>query len=188
MNQPNEDKTLMNGVAAGHEVSLRLLYERFGALVFRNACQVLGSTSEAEDAVQDVFVQIWRTADRYDPSRSKLITWVMLISRRMLIDRLRRRMIRPPMGALDESIGLPAPQGAYASAVDPELMEHFAKVRRRMGELPELQREVIDLVYIKGFSLQEVAEQRQMPVGTIKSALSRGLQRLREKFGIEAAG
>lgn len=177
----------MNGVAAGHEASLRTLYERFGALVFRNACQVLGSTSEAEDAVQDVFVQIWRTADRYDPSRSKLITWVMLISRRMLIDRLRRRMIRPQSGSLDESVGIPAPPDS-ATAADPELLEHFTKVRRRMGELPELQRDVIDLVYIKGFSLQEVAEQRDMPVGTVKSALSRGLQRLREKFGIEAAG
>jgi len=188
MSLPNEDKTLMNGVAAGHEASIRLLYERFGALVFRSACQVLGSTSEAEDAVQDVFVQIWRSADRYDPSRSKLITWVMLISRRMLIDRLRRRMVRPPFGVLDETIGVPEPEKAYASALDPELVEHFAKIRRRMGELPELQRDVIDLVYIKGFSLQEVAEQRGMPVGTVKSALSRGLQRLREKFGIEAAG
>jgi RNA polymerase sigma-70 factor (ECF subfamily) len=144
----------------------------------------LGSVSESEDATQEVFVQIWRTADRYDPTRSKLITWVMLISRRMFIDRLRRRMVRPNSISLNQDLH----DVASADTQNNEIKEGSAAIRRRMSELPELQREVIERVYLQGYSLREVAEQRNMPVGTIKSALSRGLGRLREKFGMEQSG
>ncbi len=180
----NEDWLLMQRIAQGNEIAVRTLYDRFGSLVFRNACQVLGSVAEAEDATQEVFVQIWRTSDRYDPTRAKLVTWVMLISRRMLIDRLRRRMVRPTAASLDEGLH----DTSALSAQDSEVKEGSATVRRRMNELPELQREVIERVYLQGYSLREVAEKRNMPVGTIKSALSRGLSRLREKFGIEQTG
>jgi len=184
MGMENEDWILMQQVAQGNETALRTLYDRFGNLVFRNACQVLGSVSEAEDATQEVFVQIWKTSERYDPTRSKLITWVMLISRRMFIDRLRRRMVRPNSISLDEGLH----DIASADTQDNEIKESSAAIRRRMSELPELQREVIERVYLQGYSLREVAEQRNMPVGTIKSALSRGLGRLREKFGMEQSG
>ena len=184
MGMENEDWMLMQQVAQGNETALRTLYDRFGNLVFRNACQVLGSVSEAEDATQEVFVQIWKTSERYDPTRSKLITWVMLISRRMFIDRLRRRMVRPNSISLDEGLH----DIASADTQDNEIKESSAAIRRRMSELPELQREVIERVYLQGYSLREVAEQRNMPVGTIKSALSRGLGRLREKFGMEQSG
>ncbi|MCX5665299.1 MAG: sigma-70 family RNA polymerase sigma factor [Planctomycetota bacterium] len=184
MGMENEDWILMQQVAQGKETALRTLYDRFGNLVFRNACQVLGSVSEAEDATQEVFVQIWKTSERYDPTRSKLITWVMLISRRMFIDRLRRRMVRPNSISLDEGLH----DIASADTQDNEIKESSAAIRRRMSELPELQREVIERVYLQGYSLREVAEQRNMPVGTIKSALSRGLGRLREKFGMEQSG
>jgi RNA polymerase sigma-70 factor (ECF subfamily) len=184
MGMENEDWILMQQVAQGKETALRILYDRFGNLVFRNACQVLGSVSEAEDATQEVFVQIWKTSERYDPTRSKLITWVMLISRRMFIDRLRRRMVRPNSISLDEGLH----DIASADTQDNEIKESSAAIRRRMSELPELQREVIERVYLQGYSLREVAEQRNMPVGTIKSALSRGLGRLREKFGMEQSG
>ena len=180
----NEDWIVMQQVAQGKESALRTLYDRFGNLVFRNACQVLGSVSESEDATQEVFVQIWRTADRYDPTRSKLITWVMLISRRMFIDRLRRRMVRPNSISLNQDLH----DVASADTQNNEIKEGSAAIRRRMSELPELQREVIERVYLQGYSLREVAEQRNMPVGTIKSALSRGLGRLREKFGMEQSG
>ncbi len=180
----NEDWILMQRIAQGNEIAVRTLYDRFGSLVFRNACQVLGSVAEAEDATQEVFVQIWRTADRYDPTRAKLVTWVMLISRRMLIDRLRRRMVRPNAMSLDEGLH----DTSVPPVQDSEVKEGSANVRRRMSELPELQREVIERVYLQGYSLREVAEQRNMPVGTIKSALSRGLSRLRDKFGIEQTG
>ncbi len=184
LGQKDEDWMLMQRIAQSNEVALRTLYDRFGNLIYRNACQVLGSVSEAEDATQEIFVQIWRTSDRFDPTRAKLITWVMLISRRMLIDRLRRRMVRPNAISLDNG----QHDVASPAAQDDEIKEGSETVRRRMNELPDLQREVIERVYLQGYSLREVAEQRGMPVGTVKSALSRGLTRLREKFGLDMTG
>jgi DNA-directed RNA polymerase specialized sigma24 family protein len=90
-----EDWQLMQRVASGEEAAAVELYDRFGALVFKSARQVLSTRAEAEDAVQEVFVRLWRTSDRYDPARAKLVTWVMLIARRHLIDRLRRKKVRP---------------------------------------------------------------------------------------------
>ena len=81
----------MQRVAEGDEAAVADLYDRFNVLVFQAARQVLNSRAEAEDAVQEILVRLWRTADRYDPTRAKLVTWVMLIARRHVIDRLRRR-------------------------------------------------------------------------------------------------
>ena len=90
-----QDWLLMHRVAAGDEEAVAELYDRFGTLVFKVARQLLPNAAEAEDAVQEVFVRLWKTADRYDPRRAKLVTWVMLITRRHLIDRLRRSAVRP---------------------------------------------------------------------------------------------
>ena len=81
----------MHRVAAGDEAAVAELYDRFGSLVFKVARQLLPTRGESEDAVQEVFIRLWQTADRYDPRRAKLVTWVMLIARRHLIDRLRRK-------------------------------------------------------------------------------------------------
>ena len=89
-----QDWMLMHRVAAGDEGAVAELYDRFGSLVYKVARQLLPTRAEAEDAVQEVFVRLWQTADRYDPRRAKLVTWVMLIARRHLIDRLRRNAVR----------------------------------------------------------------------------------------------
>jgi len=84
------DQELMHEVASGNEAAFGELYDRFGKLVFRVAWQFFPNRSESEDAVQEVFIRLWRTADRFDAERAKLVTWVMLIARRHMIDRLRR--------------------------------------------------------------------------------------------------
>lgn len=176
-----EDWELMQGVAEGDEAAAALLYDRFGALVFRAARQVLPTRAEAEDAVQEVFVRLWRTADRYDPTKAKLVTWVMLIARRHLIDRLRRRRVRP----LDLSLeGEPEGRERAASESPGRVEEEERRnlLLSRIDELPALQREVIVRAYLQGFTLREVAEQIDAPLGTVKSALSRGLARLRDRL------
>jgi RNA polymerase sigma-70 factor (ECF subfamily) len=169
----------MQHVAAGEEEAIARLYDRFGTLVFKAARQVLPSAAEADDAVQEVFVRLWQSADRYDPRRARLVTWVMLIARRHLIDRLRRRAARPAVGPLDS--GCPEP-GVQA---DPERAtiqgDVSATLAKRIAELPKLQREVIEKAYFQGYTLREISEQMNAPLGTIKSALSRGLARLRER-------
>lgn len=173
------DWRLMQRVAEGDQSAVAELYDRFNVLVFQAARQVLNSRAEAEDAVQEIFVRLWRTADRYDPNRAKLVTWVMLIARRHVIDRLRRRSVRPDQGAgegpaLDQS---PAAQRERG----PEEAER-EKIRARIAELPALQRTVIERAYLQGFTLREISEQLQAPLGTVKSALSRGLGRLRDRL------
>lgn len=176
MNQ--QDWNLMRDVAAGDDLAVAALYDRFGSLVYKTARQVLPSRAEAEDAVQEVFVKLWQSADRYDPRRARLITWVMLITRRHLIDRLRRRSSRPSLSGIEPD------QGGQSSAPLPEerrmVDDRASALRRKVAELPDLQRQVIERAYFQGFTLREVSEQLGAPLGTVKSALSRGLARLRE--------
>ena len=89
-----QDWLLMSRAASGDEAAVAELYDRFGSLVYKVARQLLPTRAEAEDAVQEIFIRLWQTADRYDPRRAKLVTWVMLIARRHLIDRLRRNAVR----------------------------------------------------------------------------------------------
>lgn len=178
-----DDWKLMQRIAGGEEGAVDELYERFAPLVFKASRQVLSSNAEAEDAVQEVYLRLWRTADRYDPRRAKLVTWVMLITRRHLIDRLRRKSARPDPGKLDEaSSNALDPSPEKSRMADDESAE---LLRKRIGELPELQRTVIERAYLQGFTLREVASQLDAPLGTVKSALSRGLNRLRERIRLD---
>ena len=174
-----EDWKLMHRVASGEEKAVQELYDRFGSLVYKVAWQFHPSAHEAEDAVQEIFVRLWKTADRFDPNRAKLVTWVMLIARRHLIDRLRRGSVRPREGGLETD-----PAAAPERSGEEGRMEHAewsAGLRAKITELPDLQRTVIERTYLQGFTLREVAEQLGAPLGTVKSALSRGLARLRER-------
>ena len=179
---PNhEDWVLMQAIANGDESAIDRLYERFGTFVFRCVRQSLADHAEAEDAVQEIFVRLWRTAERYDPSRAKLVTWVMLISKRHAIDRLRRKQVRPNNLSLE---GDPKDRrGGSAPGVLPEERDERRQILiDRIQELPALQQEVLTRAYLQGFTLREVAEQLDAPLGTVKSALSRGLSRLRDRL------
>ena len=182
MATPNhEDWMLMQAVAEGDEAAIDTLYDRFGTFVYRCVRQALSNRAEAEDAVQEIFVRLWKTADRYDPTRAKLVTWVMLIAKRHAIDRLRRKQVRPTNLSLEGD-----PAGRPGVAEDSGLKEGRDEQRQllleRIGELPALQQEVLTRAYLQGFTLREVAEQLEAPLGTIKSALSRGLARLRDRL------
>ena len=171
----------MARVASDDEQAVAELYDRFGPLVYRMAYQASPTKAEAEDAVQEVFVRLWKTADRFDPKKAALVTWIMLIARRQLVDRLRRSQARlRPSATLDESL--------YAGQVDargtPESLdehERFKVLLERVAELPELQRTVVTRAYLGGQTLRQIGEELGAPIGTIKSALSRALVRLRER-------
>jgi RNA polymerase sigma-70 factor (ECF subfamily) len=178
-----QDWMLMHRVAAGDDEAVAELYDRFGSLVYKVAVQLLPTRAEAEDAVQEIFVRLWQTADRYDPRRAKLVTWVMLIARRHLIDRLRRSAVRPGSSTLEGDVA--GPESGRPER-EPQEDERNERLRRRIAELPDLQREVIERAYLQGFTLREVSEQLEAPLGTVKSALSRGLERLRGHAETEA--
>ena len=175
-----QDWLLMQRVGHGDEAAMAELYDRFVGLVYKSSKQVLTSRAEAEDAVQESFVRLWQTADRFDPSRAKLVTWVMLITRRHLSDRLRRKGARPEQLGLDSSVDFLGP--VQEPVPEPGGDHDLEVLRRRIAELPELQRVVIERTYLQGFTLREVSEQLGAPLGTVKSALSRGLGRLRDRL------
>jgi len=184
--QRAHDLELMQRISLDDEEAIDALYTRFGGLVYRMATQALSTPADAEDAVQEIFVRLWRTAGRFDPERAALATWVMLITRRFLVDRLRRARVRGRPASLVEAWSPPA------SGRDPEatveLGERFGAVMKRIETLPELQRDVLKRAYLRGQTLREIGEELNRPLGTIKSTLSRALVRLRESgIGEEAA-
>jgi RNA polymerase sigma-70 factor (ECF subfamily) len=182
--QHERDLELMQRVARNDEKAVAELYDRFGSLVFRMAFQSLPSRAEADDAVQEVFVRLWKTAARYDPTRAALVTWVMLISRRHLVDKLRRSKARIRATSLDNapSVGPVAPELDLSRM---EQDERFVTLVHRIQTLPELQRTVVTRAYLGGQTLRQIGEELNTPLGTIKSALSRALVRLRERAGEE---
>lgn len=173
------DLGLMRGVAGGDRAAIARLYDRFGSLVYRMAYQALPNRDDAEEAVQEIFVRLWRTADRYDPTRAALVTWVMLISRRYLVDRLRRSRASIKVGNLDEKQTNPENLGTGSESAS-ERDERFMHLMQRIRRLPELQRTVVTRAYLNGQTLRQIGEELNTPLGTIKSALSRALVRLRE--------
>jgi RNA polymerase sigma-70 factor, ECF subfamily len=184
--QADADLDLMQRVAVDDQDAVAELYDRFGSLVYRMAYQAMPTRAEAEDAVQEIFVRLWRTAKRYDPKRAALVTWVMLISRRHLVDKLRRNQARVRAAALDEAAAsLSFDADAEVSRLEQD--ERFAALLKRVAALPELQRTVIMRAYLGGQTLRQIGEELDTPIGTIKSALSRALVRLRERVSEEQA-
>jgi RNA polymerase sigma-70 factor (ECF subfamily) len=182
------DLSLMQGVAANDPAAVAKLYDRFGSLVYRMAYQALPTRDEAEDAVQEVFVRLWRTAGRYDPSRAALVTWVMLISRRYLVDRLRRAKAAGKAASLDEKQTTVESRSEAGGEATSDREERFAALMKKIDRLPDLQKTVVKRAYLNGQTLRQIGEELNTPLGTIKSALSRALVRLRERdFSEEAA-
>ena len=176
-----EDAALMARVAADDQEAIAALYDRFVSLVFRMAVQALPTRPEAEDAVQEVFLRLWRAADRFDAERAALVTWVMLITRRHIVDRLRRTRSRISTVSMLEG------QGSSGSGNESSLeeSERFGELMKRVDALPDLQRTVVIRSYLGGQTLRQISEELDTPLGTVKSALSRALVRLRERVGEE---
>lgn len=185
IDKDDADLDLMRRVSEDQGAAVAELYDRFGSLVYRMAYQAMPTRSDAEDAVQEIFVRLWRTAKRYDPKRAALVTWVMLISRRHLVDKLRRSQARLKASSLEAGQG-EAPR-LPADAFRLEKDERFAALLERVSALPELQRTVVTRAYLGGQTLRQIGEELNTPIGTIKSALSRALVRLRERASEEGA-
>jgi RNA polymerase sigma-70 factor (ECF subfamily) len=176
------DYDLMTRVAANEEAAVGELYDRFGPLVYRMAYQMLPSKADAEDAVQEVFVRLWKSADRYDPSRAALSTWVVLITRRYLVDRLRRARVRvKAVYELQEQWSASPGEGGDRPGPMVEDQERFESLMQRIERLPELQRTVLTRAYLGGQTLRQIGLELNRPIGTIKSTLSRAMVRLREQ-------
>jgi RNA polymerase sigma factor (sigma-70 family) len=169
------DEELLEAIAGGDDNALGALYDRFGRIAYRLAYRVLRDQALAEDAVQEAFLAVWRSADSYKRERAKPGTWILTLVHRRAVD-LVRREDRRRADSLDEAPE--AGTGAVADEVD--LRDRRATVQAALAQLPEDQRQALELAYYGGYSQSELAERLGVPLGTIKSRMFTGLSRLRE--------
>lgn len=161
-------EVLLGDMAAGDERALRLLYEAQADWVYAIALRILRDAQAAEDAVQEAFVKLWRTAGRFDAGLGSAKTWIGIIARNSALDMSRRRQ---PLDELDE--------GAMASLATEAMEPPDPKLGRCLDQLPQDQARAIVTMYTYGLSHSELAEQLELPLGTVKSWIRRGTQSLK---------
>ncbi len=176
-----DDTSILQRVARQEPGAVDDMMGRFGGLVWSLARRTCPNATEAEDAVQEIFVEVWRTAHRFDPSIAGEATFVAMIARRRLIDRTRRRTRRPQPVALQESTSDQTPQEDR-----PEILEQAGVASEAFEQLRPEQQQVLRLAIHHGRSHEQIATTTGMPLGTVKTHARRGLIRLRQL--LEATG
>jgi RNA polymerase sigma factor (sigma-70 family) len=173
------DEALVLLAARSQQAALAELYDRYGRPAYGLALRILRDEALAEDAVQDAFLGVWRGAARFLPERGKASTWILTLVHRRAVDLVRREE-RRRADTLEQ-----APEPSGGGDVDEEawLRLQRERVQAALRQLPDQQREALELAYYGGFTQSELAERLGQPLGTIKSRMFMGLARLRELLG-----
>ena len=171
--------TLLQRVAAGDLSAVQECIDRYGGLVWSLARRFLPGQADAEDAVQEVFIELWKSAERYDPDVAAEPTFVAMIARRRLIDRRRRQSRRIESGPTVpvEDVDVPS-EADQIRAV--EVSDEAARAADALKTLRPEQQHILRLSVYDGWSHQKIADHLQMPLGTVKTHVRRGLIRVRE--------
>jgi RNA polymerase sigma-70 factor, ECF subfamily len=172
------DEAVVALAARSDEAALAELYDRFGRVAYGLACRMLRDRALAEDAVQEGFLAVWRNAHRFVPERAKASTWILTLVHRRAVDIVRREERRRA-----DALEL-APEPLTDSADESAWLRlERERVQSALKQLPDPQREALELAYYGGFTQAELAERLGQPIGTIKSRMFTGLSRLRELMG-----
>jgi RNA polymerase sigma-70 factor (ECF subfamily) len=171
------DWSLLERVVRKDEEALSALYDRYSGLVYSEAKRILRDTGAAEEILQDLFYQIWRTAERFDEARGSLGGWLLVAARNRAISRLRRKTGKTEE-LKENGVGL---RVDLESRTAQNLL--LEKVRGVMQELPEGQREAVELAYFEGMSHTEIAEKTGQPLGTIKTRIRSAMETLKRVLG-----
>jgi RNA polymerase sigma-70 factor (ECF subfamily) len=169
------EQALIERIVLGDEAALGQLYEQLWPRAFGIALRVLRDSGEAEDVLQDTFIEIWRSATRYDQARGAIDDWVATMVRTRAIDRLRRRNSRDRMMGRAASVpghSRPNPEERLGSA------QTGARVRAALAELPKQQRQALELSYFDGLSQSEIATTTATPLGTVKTRMRLAMVKL----------
>ena len=171
-----EDADIVVAIAAGSEAAIGAIYDRYHRQCFAFSLRILGGEPDAEEAVQETFVRVWRNARNYDPARAGVGSWILSITRNLCIDELRRRRRRAPeIPSLEGALERPAPDRTDEEAERGIMGE---QVRGALQSLPSEQRSAIELVYFHGLTNQEVGHVLGVPAPTVRSRLRLGLLKL----------
>jgi RNA polymerase sigma-70 factor, ECF subfamily len=170
------DEALVALAARGEEPALAELYDRLGGVAYGLAFRVLRDEALAQDAVQEAFLQLWRTAGSFVPERARASTWLLTLVHRRAVDTVRREQRR----RTEPLESAPEPSSEESAADDAWRRLERERVQGALKLLPDAQREALELAYWGGFTQSELAERLGEPLGTIKSRMFAGLARLRE--------
>ena len=175
-----DDASLMRLMALGKKDALAALYDRYGGLVFSVAFHVCGERGAAEEITQDAFLRAWENAAAYRVELARVSTWLVNIARNRGIDLLRSRKARPEQHAVAWADVNPADLSAGNNPEeDAGLRIERQRVRSAVAQLPQEQRQALALAYFKGMSHREIAEALDEPLGTVKTRIRLGMQKLR---------
>jgi len=171
-------------VARGDEQAFAELYQRVAPAVFGLVSKVVRNPAQSEEVAQEVFVELWRTASRFDPARGTARSWIMTCAHRRAVDRVRSAESAARRDDLAGRRDQGRPYDEVVEQVETSLeREH---VRRGLEALTDLQREAVVLAYYGGYTHREIAELLGVPPGTVKTRLRDGLIRLRDHLGVDA--
>ncbi len=186
MSKLPDDIVLISQIAASQPAALSQLYDRYGRLVFSLAIRITGDEALAEEITQDVFMQVWDKARTYQAEQGKVLTWLTSVARNRAIDVYRRRNARPEghRVILDDYQWFDLEDGfVVESSVETHQIQ--LEVRKAISQLPDDQRKALGLAYFQGLTHQEISEILKEPLGTIKTRIRLGMQKLRDVFNRE---
>lgn len=174
-----DDREVIGRVATGDPAGLEVLYDRYATRVYSLALRIVRDVADAEDVTQEVFAQVWSSASRFDQSRGAVAAWLTVIARSRALDRLRRRHQGSRPQAAESALADipdPAPSVELVAATS----EQASVAREALASLPADQRMAVELAYYDGLTQAEIAERTSSPLGTVKTRIRTGLQRIRD--------
>ncbi|HEX8736218.1 MAG TPA: RNA polymerase sigma factor [Pyrinomonadaceae bacterium] len=177
-------RSILQRIAAKDKTAAQECLNAYGGLVWSLARRMCRNMDDAEDAVQEIFIDIWKNAERFDETQASETTFVAMIARRRLIDRLRKSQRQPQIDSIEEMTIEPvkAQDKQMQTAVEAQ------QAAEALNALRPEQRQVLQLSIYQGMSHQEIADATGMPIGTVKSHARRGLMEIREVLGIDSSG
>jgi len=173
---------LLAQVGTGDRAAFGALYDATAARVFGLVRRLVVDPAQAEEVTQDVYLEIWQTAPRFDPARGSALTWMFTLAHRRAVDRIRASQASRERDLRIGARDLDVPVDTVAEAV--EVRVEHERVQGALGELSELQRECVALAYYGGLTQREIADRLDVPLGTVKTRLRDGMIRLRTALGV----
>jgi RNA polymerase sigma factor (sigma-70 family) len=182
-NLPTAEVSLLTRIAQGDQSALSTLYDRYAKIVYAIAFKSLQSVEESEEVVLDVFAQVWRIAERYDAKKGRVDTWLFTLARSRILDRLRKlqRANSSTTCSLDATEIQP-PADNIDLFEEAFITERRSRVITAMKQLPPEQRLVIELAYYQGFTQSQIAAETGISLGTVKTRIRLGLNKLKSIF------
>lgn len=174
---PTDDQDLMQRITDGDQAALAALYARYGGAVFSIALRVLADHAQAEEVTQDVFLRVWHHAEKWDPGKGRLLSWLMTLARHAAIDRIRQENRHPNLA--EAPIDHLTSHLAVTARVNTADWANGQLLTELLAQLPEEQVQVIDLAYFQGMTHRDMAAALGLPLGTVKTRVRLALQKLR---------